>query len=379
MNGRKINIGERWGTFTVVHTEKDIKNKTLYVLKCDCGSEKKCIGYFVRKKRKCQFCHVFNLIGTKNHKTTFLKYIGHSTYECLCDCGKKFIGKDRRKSCGCHVEESHILEAKKLNGITPNGIIVNFIRFDFRSDNKSRVSIFQGKCKCGKLFEIKRSNLLKVKSCGCRKNCSYSQGEKHYNAKLSKNDVVSLIELYLSGMYTEKELCSLFNAHSSVVKGIIQRKSWKSIVIPEKVLKNSKLRNKIGFIRKYDPVKIGDRYGEWVVLEKTDSRNDRTCYLCKCKCDHIYSVYGTSLKMGESTRCRICQKDWCKKYDYKSYVGKKLGSKIVLDYFMEGKVHRFKIRCDCGYENISTAGYIVRNPKNHCEKCYSRESRRKKK
>lgn len=379
MNGQILKIGEKYGTFTIINLEKDNKNKTIYVLKCDCGAERKAIGYYVRKCRKCRYCKANALIGTKNHKTTFLKYIRDSEYECLCDCGKHFIGKSRSKSCGCHIEEYHIAEAKKLDGENQHGLKVRFKRFEFIPSKRARQAIFEAKCKCGKLFEVNRGYLNKVKSCGCRQNCNYSQGENHYNSKLSEKEVLSIIELYLTGLYSLKEISDIINIDVAVIRDIIKRKSWKFLDIPKKLLKNSPVKDKIGTTIKYEKPKIGGTYGHWKVIEKAESRSARACYLCECKCKRRYSVYASALINGDSTKCRVCQKDWCKKYDYPSLVGQKIRSRTILSAFYDDKNKRWKgmTRCDCGHERQLKLLPLILNKSKFCEKCYPRSKRKK--
>lgn len=377
MNGQKINIGEKYGTFTVIAHEKDKKNKTIYILKCQCGAERKRVGFFVRKAAKCRFCRTSSLIGKKNAKTTFVKYIKNDKFECLCDCGKKFIGEPRSKSCGCHKEERIVEEAKKIIGFSDKGLkILSFERLEYTTNKKCRISIFKAKCFCGKIFEVKRSILYRLKSCGCLKHKNGQKLDNHYKTKLSKNDVLSIIEMYLTGLYSKNEICRIMNAHISVVRSILNRKSWKSLDIPKKIIKNSPMKKNFGKTRKIEPILIGKKYNNWTVIEKSNSQGKRAFYLCECQCKRQYQVSATSLRLNKTSKCVKCQQDLNKKYDYKSFVGKKILSKKIIEYIYENKTHKFKTICDCGHKSMNGCNYIIHNKKNHCEKCYPRKPRK---
>lgn len=56
-----------------------------------------------------------------------------------------------------------------------------------------------------------------------------SNGEQHYNAKLTEEDVLQIRSLYngARGIYTE--LSQQFNVSDTTIKSIIDRKSWKHI------------------------------------------------------------------------------------------------------------------------------------------------------
>ncbi len=47
----------------------------------------------------------------------------------------------------------------------------------------------------------------------------------------------------------------------------------------------------------------GKQFGYWTVLNRAESKNKRTKWLCKCKCGTIKEVDAGSLKSGASTSC----------------------------------------------------------------------------
>lgn len=55
------------------------------------------------------------------------------------------------------------------------------------------------------------------------------QGEKHWAAKLTKNDVIKIRELYTTGKYTHKSLGIMFGIKSAGIGKIINRQHWTHI------------------------------------------------------------------------------------------------------------------------------------------------------
>lgn len=53
---------------------------------------------------------------------------------------------------------------------------------------------------------------------------------------------------------------------------------------------------------KYKPVKVGEKYGRWTVLERTH-KGKRVAWICRCDCGTIKVVLDQFLKTGESKSC----------------------------------------------------------------------------
>lgn len=51
-------------------------------------------------------------------------------------------------------------------------------------------------------------------------------GEKHWNAKLTQDDIVKIRELYKTGNYTHKKLANIFGIKSPAIGQIINRQRW---------------------------------------------------------------------------------------------------------------------------------------------------------
>ena len=55
------------------------------------------------------------------------------------------------------------------------------------------------------------------------------KGEDHPRAKLTKEDVIELRDMYASGGYTQKELAEIFGIHKGNVAQIVNRYTWKHV------------------------------------------------------------------------------------------------------------------------------------------------------
>jgi hypothetical protein len=56
-----------------------------------------------------------------------------------------------------------------------------------------------------------------------------TKGESNPNAKINKNDVIKIRELYASGNYTLKEIGEIFNIAFQTISAIVNKKRWKHI------------------------------------------------------------------------------------------------------------------------------------------------------
>ncbi len=314
MNGTSHDIGEIFGTYTITNIIRE-KNIKKYIVKCICGATAKYIGSILRKGLKCRFCHANSLIGSRNFKSTFIKYISRGKYICKCDCGNEFIGRPRQKSCGCHKEEYHIEEAKKLENVKFGNLkIKKFIQFkDIKNSRQKihRTAVYEAKCICGKIFEIDRKRIFLVKTCGCRTNSNMACGERQGNSKNNSKNILAIRELFLSGTYTKLELAEIgclwihsFDATINYINEIISGKSWKHLKIDPEILSQSPVKNK--FYKRIEKIKIGHMYGKWLVIEKSQSRGGHAYHLCMCTCGNKHNVLSNCLRNGKSTKCYNC-------------------------------------------------------------------------
>lgn len=65
-------------------------------------------------------------------------------------------------------------------------------------------------------------------------------GEKIYNSKLTKEDVLKIKKLYNSGEYYQHEIATMFNVTSANIQSITSNSSWKHLIDKDSIL-NAKL------------------------------------------------------------------------------------------------------------------------------------------
>jgi hypothetical protein len=61
------------------------------------------------------------------------------------------------------------------------------------------------------------------------KHGTYQYGEKNPSAKLSKNDVLDIREMYATGKYTQREIARMYHINYVTVFDIVHRVNWKHI------------------------------------------------------------------------------------------------------------------------------------------------------
>lgn len=111
----------------------------------------------------------------------------------------------------------------------------------------------------------------------------------------------------------------------------------------------------------------GQKFGKWLVLEKSNKQtsNHVTYWYCKCECGNICEVAGTDLRAGKTTQCRICagtapNKKVTNTTTYKAAkhqekeIGQRYGKLVITDFAYQtlgGSM--WKCKCDCGNEIIT--------------------------
>ena len=122
-------------------------------------------------------------------------------------------------------------------------------------------------------------------------------------------------------------------------------------------------------------ISVGDKFGEWTVIEVVDKRH----VLCECSCSDktkkVIEVY--ELQKGRSIRCRRCQmrqgletKAKLKEQENLAMIGNKYGRRTVLDYDLKSK--KFLVECSC---TDKTKQWVTKYSLLHAQSCgcYARE------
>lgn len=311
MTRSPIMMNERFGTFTVIDKEivtKNGLNKTFYIIKCDCGEVLKRIGSRLRSCYSCSKCNINRLIGSKHHKATFLEYIGRGVFKIQCDCGIQYAGRARSKSCGCHLIEAKVIKARGLNGFKFGMVrVVSFLRFSPRRTKSGNAgeAVYKAKCKCGVVFEIGERRIGNKYSCGCTRAPTPAKGQKQGSSKLSDTQVKACIDLYLTGIYSKDQVCSMTQVPLDTLNAVICNKSWKHIQPDSEVFENSPFKETFRN-RKRMVVLPGQQFNDWIVLEKAESHLGHRYWLCKCKCGYVTKVDTSALNSGKRKKCKNC-------------------------------------------------------------------------
>ena len=97
----------------------------------------------------------------------------------------------------------------------------------------------------------------------------------------------------------------------------------------------------------------GQKFGRWLVLEKAESKNNKTRWKCQCDCGTIKIVNGTDLKLGKSSSCGCLRKEMTAQKNYQDLTGQTFGLLTVL-YQAEERTNcgiiRWHCKCQCGNE-----------------------------
>ena len=242
-------IGKKFHYLTLLDNEK-VNGITKVKVKCDCGNIKYFSSGDIQKtegKRisgkylscgQCQLASIkvkkhFKCLknGFKKGRLTIIKEIEPQRSLALCECGNE---KEVRvyhmqipyPSCGCHITERNIENAKKLEGVTY--FRLKIIKFLGMGEDKR--ATYQVKCKCGTIFEQSISYVFGSKSCGCLQKENVPKGSKSFFSKLNEIEVKSMRDLFKSGLYTRKDLAKIYEIRYETVCDILKGKGWKHVL-----------------------------------------------------------------------------------------------------------------------------------------------------
>lgn len=144
-------------------------------------------------------------------------------------------------------------------------------------------------------------------------------------------------------------------------------------------MREYKLESVMSMERNNDLLKIGDVFGELTICECLgrihSPKDNHYFYKVKCSCGNETIIAGTYLKTGKRSACKICNvaKSNNQKTDFLE-IGKRYGKVIIIENL--GKIkpdvsnHRYyKIKCDCGREEIIRDSLLRTGKKTECYNC----------
>ena len=175
--------GQVFGNWTVIKFHSSSKNKILWLCKCSCGTEKIIIGSTLKsgRSKSCGCLKLPDLSGQVFGNWTVIKREGSlnnkSTWLCKCSCGteKTVIGHNLKngisKSCGCKImTETRKQAYKNRPSNVKIGDVFGRLTIIEKTDKRlNRCKLWLCKCICGKDV-LTTSTLLtsgKKRSCGC--------------------------------------------------------------------------------------------------------------------------------------------------------------------------------------------------------------------
>ena len=111
----------------------------------------------------------------------------------------------------------------------------------------------------------------------------------------------------------------------------------------------------------------GKRFGNLTVMQRTENRNGRTCWLCLCDCGNEKAVTAHDLKAGKvkSCGCMIHDRD----YNRVDLTGRRFGRLTAMwptaKRDRKGSIY-WHCRCDCGNETDVTESGLVHGNYRSC-------------
>lgn len=116
-------------------------------------------------------------------------------------------------------------------------------------------------------------------------------------------------------------------------------------------------------------INIGDKFGKLEIIDnKRIKIKNSFYYLVKCECGKIYNVQCSSLKNGKTIQCKSC---YYKSKRLIVNIGDKYGEWTVIDNPISIKGQRkCKVQCSCGNIRLISISQLTRNDKYlMCKKC----------
>lgn len=95
----------------------------------------------------------------------------------------------------------------------------------------------------------------------------------------------------------------------------------------------------------------GKRFGKLMVLERSENKNGRTYWKCRCDCGNEINVIASNLLRGNTKSCGCSSIEYANKHKYIDLSGQKFGKLTVLYRTrMKNRNSYWLCRCECGVE-----------------------------
>lgn len=275
-----------------------------------------------------------DLTNQKFGKLTVIKDSGQRAsnggilWECQCECGNvvNVLGSNLTRK---NIHSRTISCGKCYKGEDLTGQTFNLLQVIGPTDRRvNQKMVWKCQCKCGNITYVHTANLKNgsVKSCGCLVSTEKRLTNKNNSPlDLTNKKFGFLTALEYLGNQQWKCQCDCGNIINVFTSNL---RSGNTI--------------SCGCQRQ---VQIGNIYGIWKILEKTDKRvNNYYLYKCECqKCHNISYKTITEIKKSKGDFCSNCR--------IIDLTGKTFNKLTVLELDKEHTTHRktfWKCQCECG-------------------------------
>lgn len=121
---------------------------------------------------------------------------------------------------------------------------------------------------------------------------------------------------------------------------------------------------------------VGDKFGEWTVLEYHPLIKPGKHWKCLCSCGTEKIIPGTTLRAGRSLMCATCS--YAKQHDPRKEIGKRYGKWTVVKFAGKHRgLHKFTMRCDCGNIRDHILTEVRSGSSKQCRRCHNRNISKK--
>ena len=380
--------GKRFGHWTVLERDTEIKKKNIYwKCKCDCGTFRSVAGTSLRggistscgceKDLKTSIRtkrQVTDITGQRFGMWTVLcqdlsedKVTRGSRWICKCDCGttKSVSGQalrfGRSTCCGCRNGQGNIQD---LTGNRYGRLVV--IKRDTKDYHDKKGSRWICKCDCGQEVSVLAGRLKsgQKKSCGCMKYVGNSTKPTDLSGqKIGLWTVLSKDESYKGKGTHYKCQCecgTIKTISADALKRGVSRSCGCARSIPKEDL-------------------TGQHFGKLTVLgiDKEKYRQG-IFWLCKCDCGNIVSINHYNLKVGSNISCGCESKRLSSERAFKDITNKRFGRLTALkvdhtekDHY--GTTYYWLCKCDCGNTIVVQSSVLRRGDTKSCG-CLQKEA-----
>lgn len=116
-------------------------------------------------------------------------------------------------------------------------------------------------------------------------------------------------------------------------------------------------------------IKIGDKFGSWEVIEIDLRKNGSFASKCKCKCGKVAILRNYMLIYNRSKSCNSCAHIGISPIKIK--IGEQFGNWIVLETNISKNTNIYcKCRCKCGVEKLVSNSNLINNKSTGCRRCH---------